>query len=468
MGIFETDVATGTVFWNDELEQIFGYQPGTFDRQLSTWQKHVHPDDRARVLAEFSKAVSEQRSSLAYCYRMRRVDGQIRYIEASVAFQYDSEGRNTRRLGANVDVTDRVIQEARWRALFDEMHEGFAACELIRDGQGEAVDFRFLEVNARCEALTGLPAAKVVGQRAYELMEGLEPYWLQKYARVVETGEPENFTAYASPLNKWFEVHTYRYATDRFAAVFLDVTDKKQVEAEAAKARQRALQASRLGVMGAMASTLAHELNQPLGAAANYLSVAGLKFKEFQGGAKGAEDPVRLAHAEVLRAGQIIRKIRQFTVEGHIERTSVELMQVIEEAASEAFSQQNASDILLTLELPGPGVKVLGNAVQLQQVFSNLIRNAITAMQEQEGPKQITVHARKRLRHVLVTVSDTGPGVEPHRVERIFDAFESSSTDGLGLGLALCRTIVEALDGTIMAESSQKGGKFVLTIPIAE
>ncbi|WP_431271926.1 HWE histidine kinase domain-containing protein [Dankookia sp. P2] len=120
--------------------------------------------------------------------------------------------------------------EARWRGLFSRMQEGFALCELVRDAAGRPADFRYLEVNAAWNRLTGLPAGQVIGRLASEVIRDLEPFWIETYARVVETGEPAHVEYRVAALDRWFEVLAYRTEPGRFAALFLDVTGRKRAE----------------------------------------------------------------------------------------------------------------------------------------------------------------------------------------------------------------------------------------------
>lgn len=126
------------------------------------------------------------------------------------------------------------LSEARWHGLFRNMHEGVALCEMVHDEDGQAIDFRFLEVNDAWDALTGLSAAAVRGRRATEAIPGVEPFWVETYARVVESGEPAQFEFRAAPLGRWFEVIAYRTEPGRFAALFLNVTARKLAEEQQA------------------------------------------------------------------------------------------------------------------------------------------------------------------------------------------------------------------------------------------
>ncbi len=120
--------------------------------------------------------------------------------------------------------------EARWRGLFAAMHEGFALCEMVRDEQGRDVDFRYLEVNDAWERLTGISREAAEGELVSVLIPGVEPYWIETYGRVVRTGEPAHVEYHVGTLGAWFEVFAYRTEPGRFAAVFLNVTERKASE----------------------------------------------------------------------------------------------------------------------------------------------------------------------------------------------------------------------------------------------
>jgi PAS domain S-box-containing protein len=140
--------------------------------------------------------------------------------------------------------------EARWRGVFERMHEGFALCEMVYDADGTAIDFRYLEANAAWERLTRLPVAATVGRLASDIFPGIEEFWLRTYARVVETGEPVHFEHRLGPVERWFEVLAYRTEPGCFAALFLDVTERRRADMalRTEEARLRlALEAGQLG-----------------------------------------------------------------------------------------------------------------------------------------------------------------------------------------------------------------------------
>lgn len=466
IGIFETDPHSGVVYWNGELQQIFGYEVGTFPGTLASWRRHLLPDDATRLARVFQDAIDAKRESIFFSYQMCRCDGQIRFIEASAQLYYDEAGNHTRRIGVNVDVTDRVAEQARWRSLFEQMHEGFIACELEQDETGTPIDFRFLELNEPAERLSGMSRQSALGRGAYEVLPTLEKFWLRTYARVVQTGEPANFTHFAAPLKRWFNVHAYRYAEKRFAVLFLDVTEQKRLEAAAKEAQRTLLRTTRLNVMGAMASTLAHELNQPLGAAANYLgAVERILSSKAEPELNVAREAAALATTAHLRAGEIIRRMKSFALEGRLDTRPECLSDIIASSANEALAESVASGLLVELDVGGD-LTLRADKVQLTQVFTNLFRNAVSAMEGQEGPRRLAVKARVSGASIDIRVTDNGRGIPPDELDRIFHAFHST-TGGMGLGLAMCKTIIDAHGGDIKAELPiGPGSVFTIRLPL--
>lgn len=359
--------------------------------------------------------------------------------------------------------TDPLAEPAHLRSLLEQMHEGVVLCELIRDGNGKPIDYRYLAANGSAGKIVGISAQ---GQRAYELHPTLEKFWLKTFSRVVQTGEPAAFTRLAAPLGRWFMVRAYHYAGNRFVILFLDVTEQKASEAESRRAQKVKLKAGRLDALGALASTLAHEIAQPLAAATNYLSVIEMIINSGSGLDAGViRQAAAAAQAEHLRAGEIIKRMKSFAMEGRIATSPEPISEIVASAAKEALAELEAGGVLLTLDLP-PGLNVLADRVQLEQVFINLLRNAATAMREQEGPRHISVSAVGRGASVRVAVQDSGPGIPRDQLPLIFDTFRSETT-GMGLGLAICRTIIEAHHGTIQALASKNGAEFRILIPAA-
>lgn len=252
----------------------------------------------------------------------------------------------------------------------------------------------------------------------------------------------------------------------RAAAVVQDITDQRRQQAEAAAARDRLNKMSRLTAMGTMASTLAHELNQPLTAAANYLSV--LKTLEQKG--RNLPDIDRaevleLAIRKVLDAGKIIKKIRSFTTDGDLHRGQVSVKAMINRSIASFHDQPGRKWPEFVVTVPDK-LNVVADEMQIEQVLTNLFRNASEAMARQKNAR-IEVEASTDGGTVAIHVRDNGPGIADDFAAGLFNPFQSSKRSGLGLGLSLCRTMVEAHGGNLTLEKHDKTGcDFLIRLPL--
>jgi len=208
--------------------------------------------------------------------------------------------------------------------------------------------------------------------------------------------------------------------------------------------------------MGAMASALAHELNQPLTAILNYAT--GLRKRT--GGDRMA-DAIDTIHDNAARAGEIIRRLRAMTMRGEINRAPVELAGCIVEAAGLATTGSD-NELRYALE---PGLYVDADRIQIQQVVINLVRNAAEAMNGSDG-RWVTIASRSRGEMAEILVEDRGTGIAPEMLPTVLDSFVSTKPGGMGVGLAISRTIVEAHDGRLTASSTPgEGSIFTMSLP---
>jgi two-component system sensor kinase FixL len=233
---------------------------------------------------------------------------------------------------------------------------------------------------------------------------------------------------------------------------------------EATAAHLRDLQAelihvSRVSAMGAMASTLAHELNQPITAVVNYVQIAHvlLEDPDLETIAE-VREALADAASESLRAGQIVRRLRDFVARGEVQKQVEDLPKLIEEACSLGLVGLSEQGIQTRLELDPAATPVLADRVQIEQVLVNLIRNAAEAMADSPVRELTISSVRDRSAMVRVTIADTGPGLAEEVASQLFQAFLSTKTEGMGLGLSICRTIVEAHGGKIWVDTPPGGG----------
>jgi two-component system sensor kinase FixL len=255
-----------------------------------------------------------------------------------------------------------------------------------------------------------------------------------------------------------------------FTGFIRDLSEKQAAEEHIEALRADLIHVARVSAMGTMASTLAHELNQPITAVANYVQgVRDLLDTPHEDDLPMIRDALDDARNEALRAGNIVRRLREFVARGEVEKSVENLAVLIDEAAKLALIGAREKGVNVVFALDPQATAVLVDKVQTQQVMINLMRNAIEAMSA-SPVRELTVTTLPVSPHMVqVTVADTGPGVPEHVATNLFSAFNSSKSEGMGLGLSICRTIVEANGGRIWMESRAAGGTlFNFTIPQAK
>lgn len=255
-----------------------------------------------------------------------------------------------------------------------------------------------------------------------------------------------------------------------FTAFMRDLTEQRRNET-----RMKALQAelvhfSRLSSVGTMASALAHELNQPLTVVTNYLEAArDLLDAPDEETMKMVQEALTEAAKQSVRAGQIVRKLRDYVSRGEVEKRPTDLVPLLGDAVALVQTEMSAETGAISVSVAENTPHVMIDPIQIQQVIINIVRNAIEAMGTQIDPK-IKIRAMIGGNGmVLVTIEDNGPGIDREVSEHLFRPLASSKSTGMGLGLSICRTIVEAHGGTIEAmPAGDTGTRFAFTLEPVE
>ena len=332
---------------------------------------------------------------------------------------------------------------------------------------------RIQSFSAAAERLFGYAADEIHGHNVSELMPSpyreqhdtyLTRYLATREKRIIGTGRVvmglrRNGTTFPMELAVG-EVEGD--GEPLFTGFIRDLTERQQTQARLQELQENLLHASRLRSMGQMAAALSHELNQPLTAITNYLGAAQRLIETPSPDLARIRQALHLATQQTLRSGEIIRRLRTFVARGTVARQPESIIRLIEEASALALvgAKERAIDIRLNTAADLP-------RVQVQQVLLNLIRNAVDAMVGVPNPR-LSVGAAERNGMVEVAVTDTGHGIEPDLRTQLFQPFVTSRADGMGIGLSICRTIVEAHAGRIWAEDNTAGGTvFRFTLPVA-
>jgi PAS domain S-box-containing protein len=242
-----------------------------------------------------------------------------------------------------------------------------------------------------------------------------------------------------------------------FFGIVNDVTPIKESERRERQRVTELAHVSRLASMGEMATEIAHEINQPLAAIAMY-SAAGLRTLSGGGEQAKLEGWLEAINAQAKRASEIIRRLRRFLQKGETQQGPVDLNQIIREAAALLAHEAKSHDVTFELDLADDLPAIQGDRVLLQQVVFNLGRNAIDAVRDQAEEGRVRLSSSFDGQRVMVKVSDNGPGVDAALGENIFDSFITNKKDGLGMGLAISRSIVEAHAGSLRYTTNPGGG----------
>jgi two-component system sensor kinase FixL len=370
-----------------------------------------------------------------------------------------------RRMRRSIDDAARATAELASReAHLQSILDSVPSAMIVIDDRGVIHSF-----SATAVRLFGWAADEAIGRNVSLLMPN--PYrdahdnFLERYlttgerriigiGRVV-VGERKDGSTFPMEL----AVGEMRSGERRFFTGFVhDLTERRDTERRLHDVQEELVHVSRLTALGEMASALAHELNQPLSATANYVKGSIRLLEQNPPDLDKVRRGLQQAGEQALRAGQIIRRLRDFVAKGDPERRIENLPKLLEEAGALAMIGAKELSIKLQYRLGQGADTVLADKVPIQQVVLNLMRNAVEAMAETPR-RNLTIGTRVVDGDMVeIFVSDTGPGLSPQIAEHLFQPFMTTKSEGMGIGLSICRTIIEAHGGRIWAEPNPGGG----------
>ena len=433
---------------------------------------YVHPEDLAATVDVLRQLAAGQPASFEG--RWRAADGRYRWLLWAI----NPVPEEKLLYAVAHDITDRREDEEKLKSAF-----------AFRRAMGESLVTGIRAIDLEGRIIFVNPAfCRMIGWSEQELL-GMRPpfpYWPPEEAEQRRRDLDLTLAGQAPPGGiemrvmhrdgHRFDVRMYLSplidSSGRqvgWMASMNDITERKRMEEETLRHQERLEQTSRLITMGEMASSLAHELNQPLSAIANYCmgSVNRLKSGDYR-----REDilaAMEKASAQAERAGKIIRRTREFVKKSEPVRAPAALAEIVEEAIGFAEIEARKAAVAIQVSIPPDLPPVFADRIMIEQVVLNLVKNGIEAMQ-QTPPEARALNLAARLDGegmVEVTVADRGCGMTDGQVERLYTPFFTTKAEGMGMGLNICRSIVEYHDGRLWVQPNPGGGSvFRFTLPV--
>jgi PAS domain S-box-containing protein len=434
------------------------------------WVDGVHPDDAQACLKAYVEAFDARRP-FELQYRLRRHDGEYRWVVDNGVPRYDTLGRFAGYIGSCSDITERLRAEERVRQVFEAAPN--AMIMVGRDGRMVMVNGQVERVfGYRRQELLGLPIEILIPERFRQQ----HPELRAGFARAPEAramgpgrtlvGRRKDGTELPVEVG----LNPIETSEGSFVvASVIDITERRRTETETQALRQELAHISRVVTMGELSAAIIHELSQPLSAIL-YNAKAGLRVIE-----SGDQPPTEVAEifgdmaADARRAAQVIQNLRSLFQKGAAENRPLLLDALIHDLAAVIVNDAVLRNVQVTLDL-SPGLPpVSGDRVQLQQVVLNLVLNAFDALADvADRPRTVVLRSRGVGRSELqLDVTDNGPGIAADALASIFEPFVTTRRGGMGMGLSVSRTIVHAHGGRIWAENNaDRGATFHVVLPV--
>ncbi|KYH00841.1 sensor protein FixL [Bradyrhizobium sp. DOA1] len=477
VGTWDLDLTTRDLDWSDTARSLLGIereQPPSYELFLS----RLEPRDRARVEIAIAR-VSERGGGLDVSFKVAAGSGSGQWIRARAGVIRDEAGvaRHLSGIFLDIDEEKQVEEALRTREThLRSILQTIPDAMIVIDGHGIMQLF-----STAAERLFGWSEHEAIGQNVNILMPEPDRTRHDGYiARYRSTGDPHIIGIGRIVTGKRRDGTTFPMhlsigemqsgGEPYFTGFVRDLTEHQQTQARLQELQSELVHVSRLTAMGEMASALAHELNQPLAAISNYMKGSRrLLAGSSDPNTSKIESALDRASEQTLRAGQIIRRLRDFVSRGESEKRVESLSKLIEEAGALGLAGAREQNVQLRFSLDPTADLVLADRVQIQQVLVNLFRNALEAMAQ--SPRHELVVANRRVADdmIEVEVSDTGSGFQGDVIPNLFQTFFTTKETGMGVGLSISRSIIEAHGGRMWAESNASGGAtFRFTLPATD
>jgi two-component system, LuxR family, sensor kinase FixL len=473
VGTWDLDLTTQKLEWSDTAKSLFGVardQPVTYGLFLSL----LEPADRERTEHAIRRVT--ETGNFDVSFRIGGSTGSGHWIRARGGLVRDDAGVPRHVSGIVLDIDEEKqledalrTRESHLRSILDTVPDAM----IVINGYGIVQFF-----SSAAERLFGYAEREAIGRNVSELMpmpdQARHDGYLARYRSTGErhiigigrivTGKRRDGTTFPMHLSIG---EMQSGGVPYFTGFVRDLTEHQQTQARLQELQSELVHISRLSAMGEMASALAHELNQPLAAISNYMKGSRrLLADSMDPNAPKIESAMDRAAEQALRAGQIIRRLRDFVSRGESEKRVESLSKLIEEAGALGLAGARDQNIQLRFSLNPEFDLVLVDRVQIQQVLVNLFRNALEAMAQSPRRELNVSNAEDADDMVEIAVSDTGPGFHDDVKSNLFQTFFTTKETGMGVGLSISRSIIEAHGGRMWAETNASGGAtFRFTLP---
>jgi PAS domain S-box-containing protein len=463
-------------YWSDELYKIYGLDPKNGAPTIDQYLTLIHPQDRAAI-AESVRLMLEERRGFDQIERIVRPDGELRYLRA-VAVPVVERGVFKGFIGTTMDVTEQelLMQELRreqeylaeaqslthtgsWAANFHTGRNYHVSDEIYRlhgfdPGQAPlALDSFWKTIHPEDEPVVAAIITKAIHART--------DFKIPEYRICLPDGTIRFLRAigHHNPLGEMGE----------YVGITMDITERKRAEAEQERLRQLETDLAhinRVNMMGELAAALAHEIKQPIAAAITSANALSRWVAHEPPDLDRARATASRIEQDANRAANVIDSLRSFYKRGApADRQVIDVNEIVGDMTVLLNCEADRHSIRIHSELDDSTPKILANRVQLQQVFMNLMLNAIEAMKGTGG--ELTIRSRLNPEgRLCISISDTGVGLIAESTERIFEPFHTTKPQGTGMGLAITRSIVESYGGRVWAADNQgKGATFHFILP---